>query len=86
MPATEPRLTLDQRAELGREVYQRHVRPKLTAADDGKFVAVDVVTGEYEIDDDDHEAVSRLHARRPGAEVWLEMAGEPTAYKLRAGR
>ena len=39
--------TLDELARLGAEVFDRNVRPALHPEDDGKFVAVDVVSGEY---------------------------------------
>ena len=81
-PARRP---TDEVARLGTETYGRLVRPKLAPADDGKFVALDILTGDYEIDDDDSAAILRLRSRCPAAEIWLEMAGEPTAYKMRQG-
>ena len=86
MPSTEPRRSPEEIARLGAEVFDRHVRPALRPEDDGKFVALDIETGEYEIDADDYAAVTRLRARRPSAEVWLERVGQPTAYQLRLGR
>jgi hypothetical protein len=50
---------------------------------DGKFVALDVQTGDYEVDEDDYAAVSRLRARNPAAEVWLSRVGQPAAYRMR---
>jgi hypothetical protein len=58
------------------------VRPFLRPEDDGKFVAVDIETGDYEVDDDDHAAVSRLRARNPVAEIWLARAGRTTTYRM----
>ncbi len=86
MAATDPRRTLDEKARLGAEVYDRRVRPTLQPGDDYKFVAIDVETGDYEIDKDDYTAVTRLQERHPEADVWLERVGQPTAYKLRRGR
>ena len=87
MPATEPSLTLDQRADLGSaEVYVRRVLPLLVPADVDKFVTVDIHTGEYEADEDDYEAVTRLRARCPAAEIWLERFGHRTAYRTGGGR
>jgi hypothetical protein len=83
MPATESRHTPEELARLGAEAFDRHVRPKLRPEDDGKFVAIDVATGDHEMDEDDYAAVMRLRARRPSADVWLECVGQPTAYKLR---
>jgi hypothetical protein len=76
MPATGSNLTPDELARRGAEVFDHRVRPSLRPEDDDKFVALDVLTGEYEIDADDYTAVTRLRARLPTAEVWL-MRGRP---------
>jgi len=68
------------------EVFDRQVKPALRPEDDGKYIALDVNTGDYEVDADDYTAVARLRARCPQADIWLERAGQPTAYKLRCCR
>jgi hypothetical protein len=83
MPATEPHYTPEELGRLGAEAFDRYVRPKLRPEDDGKFVAIDIITGDHEIDEDDYAAVTRLRARCPSADVWLARVGQPTAYKLR---
>lgn len=83
MSATDSRLSREELARRGDETYARRVRPLLRPDDDGKFVAVDVISGEHEIDRDDYTAVTRLHARVPGAQVWLVRVGSPTTYALR---
>ncbi|HET6880825.1 MAG TPA: hypothetical protein VFI31_11760, partial [Pirellulales bacterium] len=70
---------------LGSEAFSRHVWPMLRPEDDGKFAAVDVQTGDYELDEDDYAAVTNLRSRRPFAEIWLERVGQPTAYHMRRG-
>jgi hypothetical protein len=82
MPTTNKR-TLEELARLGGDIFDRQVRPGLRPEDDGKFVAIDVETGDYELDDDDYAAVARLRSRKPAADVWLMRAGYPTAYKMR---
>lgn len=47
MPTTESHRTPEELARLGAAAFDRHVRPALRPEDDGKFVAIDVVTGEY---------------------------------------
>lgn len=86
MPTAEPSHTPEELARLGAEVFDRRVRPSLGPEDDGKFVAVDVRTGEYEIDPDDYAAVTRLRARVPAADVWLARAGSPTTYRIGQAR
>jgi hypothetical protein len=85
MPVAEPRRSPEEVARLGAEAFDRQVRPALRPEDDGKFVAVDIGTGDYELDDDDYSAVSRLRTRRPSAEVWLGRVGQPAAYRMRRG-
>jgi hypothetical protein len=74
--------TLDELARLGGDLFDRQVRPVLRPEDNGKFVAIDVETGDYEMDDDDYAAVARLRSRQPAADVWLMRAGSPTTYRM----
>src|SRR5581483_11348521 len=71
--------------ELGRRAdaaYERYVKPNISPADTGKFVALDVDTGEFEIDGDELAAEDRLLAQHPGATVWLTRVGSRTAHRL----
>jgi hypothetical protein len=63
--------------------YDQHVQPTLRPEDDGKFVAIDVVTGDHEIDTDDYAALMRLRARWPNAEIWLARVGQPATCRMR---
>ena len=77
------------REEFGRRadaVYDRCVKPNVTPADEGKFVAIDVDTGLYEVDDDELVALDRLQVRRPDASVWLARVGSRYAHRLGSGR
>src|SRR5687768_2588970 len=83
MPAPEPQHTPEELARLGAAAFDRHVRPTLRPEDDGKFVAIDVLTGDHEMDEDDYAAVMRLRARRPSADIWLACVGQPATYRMR---
>jgi hypothetical protein len=78
--------SLDELAVLGADIFDRQVRPTLRPEDHGKFVAIDVVTGDYEVDADDYTAVARLRARKPMANIWLLRAGYPTTCRIGAIR
>ena len=80
--ATARPRSLDELALLGTGRYARDIRPTLRPEDDGKFVALDVDTGDYEIDEDDYAALMRLRARRPTGDLWLERVGEPAADRF----
>lgn len=83
MPAAQPRPTPEELARLGSEAFEQHVRPKLRPEDDDQFVAIDIASGDHEIDEDDYAAVTRLRTRRPRAEIWLGRVGQPAAYRMR---
>lgn len=82
MPNAEPRRSLEEIDRLGTEVFDRRIRPTLRPEDDGKFIAIDVDTSDYEIDEDDYTAITRLEARNPTAEVWLMRAGFPATCRM----
>ena len=74
--------TLDELALLGGNVFDRKVRPTLRPEDDGKFVAIDVDSGDYELNEDDYSAVMNLKSRKPEADIWLMCAGYPTTCRI----
>ena len=86
MAMTDSRYSPDELVRLGNEIMKQRVEPTLHAEDHGKFVALDVLTGEFEIDEDDYTAVARLRLRKPNADMWLARAGFPTAYQMRTAR
>lgn len=73
---------LADEARRGQETFDRIVKPKLRPEDDGKFVAIDIVTGQFEVDSDDYRATGRLMERLPGARIWLLRVGQPTTYRI----
>ena len=77
---TKQTLTPEQVSDLGEKIYREKIRPTLTEADIGKFVIIDVSTGEYEIDDDDLTADYRLRARQPDASGYIMRVGYSAAY------
>jgi hypothetical protein len=80
MPTTTR--TLDELAVLGQEIFDQKVQPALRPEDDGKFVAIDVDSGDYVVDKDDYAATARLRSRKPAADIWLMRAGYPTTYRI----
>jgi hypothetical protein len=86
MPATGPQRTPEDLARRGTEVFDRQVRPLLGPEDDGKFVAIDVESADYELNEDDYAAVMHLRSRRPSADIWLMRAGYATTGRIGAVR
>ena len=70
-------------AKLGNEILRTRIEPVVGPNNKGMFVAIAIDNGEYEMDSDDHTALSRLLARRPQSEIWLGRIGHKTAYTMR---
>lgn len=82
MRATTPRYSKEEFARRGQEIYDHAIRPRVEPGNEGKFVAIDIETGAYEIDIDDYTATERLLARNPDAQIWLLRVGYRTAYRI----
>lgn len=72
----------DEIVRRGRDLYERRIRSRLEPDDEGKFVAVDVETGEFEIAADELTASKRVKARRPNAAICLLRVGHASAYRI----
>jgi hypothetical protein len=71
MTTTKRRYSKEEFARRGDEFVESKVRPHLTGADEDKFVAIDIETGEYELDKNEMKAADRLRKRVPEAQIWL---------------
>jgi hypothetical protein len=71
MAMTERRYSKKEFARRGDVLLESKVRPNLTAADNDKFVAIDIETGEYELDKSEMKAADRLRKRVPDPQIWL---------------
>ena len=68
----------------GEAIYKQQIRDKVEAEDKGKFLVINIETGEYEIDPDDLAATKRLLAKHPDAVLYGLRIGFPTAYRIGA--
>ena len=80
MPYTH--YTAEEVAARGEALYEQRIQPHVEATHQGKFVVVDIETGDYEIDADDLAATKRALAKRPDAVLYGLRIGYPTAYRL----
>lgn len=80
MPHT--RYSSNEIAERGQALYEHDIRDKLDSSARGKFLALDIETGEYEIDADARAALKKAQTKRPEAALYLVRVGHPTAFRL----
>jgi len=50
METLTPRYSKEESARRGDEIYERNVRPRIKKSDNGKFVVIDIETGDFEIE------------------------------------
>ena len=77
-----PRFSSAEIVQRGQVLYDEHIRGKVEANHQGKFLVVDIETGEYEIDVDELAALKRAKAKHPDAALYLLRIGSSTAYRL----
>lgn len=81
-------MQLDQKAakaiaDKGEKIYEETIKPYIDLKQErGKFIVIDVETGDYEIDKRDPVATRRLLDRSPGAMTYAVRVGFPTAYRM----
>jgi hypothetical protein len=76
------RYSKEEFASRGDAIYETHIRPQLTSADNGRFAAIDIDSGLFEIDDDELKACDLIRARVPDAQVWLVRIGSPYVHRF----
>ena len=75
MAATQRRYSKEEFARRGDAIYEKDILPKLAAKDVGKFLAIDIETGEYEIAAGEMKAGNKLRRRIPDAQIWMVRIG-----------
>lgn len=82
MPSIRRRLNKEEFAERGDIVYETLVVPQLNRSDEGKFAAIDIESGEYELDADEMEAGDRLRIRLPNSQIWMVRVGSRSVHRF----
>ena len=80
MPQTQ--YTNEEIGRLAEQIYRRSIRDKVMPQDKGKFLILDIESGDYEVDEDDVAAEKRLRARRPEGVFFGLRIGYKAAYTL----
>jgi hypothetical protein len=80
MPQTP--YTSEEIVQRGQTLYEQEIRPKVEPENKGKYLVINVATGDYEMDADDLVASKRAKAKFPDAPLYTMRIGYPTAYRL----
>ena len=75
-------LSKEEIALRGREIYDHQIRQKVESNDDGKIVAIDVVTSEFVVRDNSLSAADALLANYPDAQIWFVRVGHRAVHRI----
>ena len=66
----------------GKRIYEDRIKALVEPQENGRFIVIDIESGDYEIDADSLAAEDRLQARRPDAVGFLGRVGYESAYNM----
>lgn len=75
MTIRHPRYSKEEFARRGDEIYESQIRSQVEEGNHGKIVAIDLDTGDFEVDSSEVAASSRLEARHPDDQIWIVRIG-----------
>lgn len=84
------RYTAEEIAVRGRDIYESRLRKHLERDNAGRFLVIDIESGDYEIGDDDLETSLRAYEKNPsgvrfGMRIGHQSSGSIGGKRRRAG-
>ena len=80
MAARQRRYSKEEMARRGQELYESGIRQQVEAGNDGKIVAINIETGEFEVGETIMVATDQLFERQPDAQPWTIRIGHRAVY------
>jgi hypothetical protein len=84
MAVRQRRYSKEEIAQRGQELYESGIRAKVEAGNEGKIVAIDIETGDFEVDETVVGSTERLFERHPDAQPWGIRIGHRAVYHFGA--
>lgn len=84
MAVRQRRYRKEELARRGQELYESQIRQQVEVGNEGKIVAIDIETGNFEVDDHVLPSTNRLFERNPDAQPWVIRIGHRAVYHFGA--
>lgn len=84
MAIRQRRYSKEEIAQRGQTLYESGIRQQVETGNDSKIVAIDIETGEFEIDENVVPATNRLFERYPEAQPWVIRIGHSAVDRFGA--
>lgn len=78
----QPRYSPAEIVEREKALYDGEIRDRVEAEDRGRFLVINVETGEFVLDDDPLAASDRAAAQYPGAPLYAIRVGYPAVGRI----
>jgi hypothetical protein len=83
MAVTEPKMTAEEIGRRGEALYNAGIREKVETPENiGKFLALNVFTGDYDVATEERDALGRGLDRDPGGLFYVLRIGYDAAHTL----
>ena len=82
MGTTKRRYDKEEFARRGEALYEAEIRAKVKDRNARHFLAIDIETGDFEVNESEMTACKRLRARVPDAQIWLRKVGSRAARRF----
>jgi hypothetical protein len=79
---SQPRYTPDETVRRGQDLYERDIRAKVEPGNIGKYLVIDIETGEYKLGSDYHLLARQVLAKKPDAALCVLRIGYPAAGRI----
>jgi hypothetical protein len=76
------RYSKEEFSQRGNALYESQIRSQVEAGNHGKIVAIDIESGDFEVDEDTLVASDRLLERHPDAQTWFIRIGHRAVHRL----
>src|SRR3954465_15809365 len=77
-----PRYSREEIGRRGQELYDKQIRHHVEKGNKGRYLVIDIETGDYDVGDDVLELSHRLHAKHPGAALYAMRVGYPATVRM----
>ena len=75
MTIQQPRYSKEEFAQRGDALYNSQIRSQVEEGNHGKILAIDLETGDFEVDASEIAACDRLEVSHPDAQIWMVRIG-----------
>jgi peptide subunit release factor RF-3 len=80
MAVRQRRYSKEELAQRGQTLYESGIQQQVEAGNEGKIVAIDIETGEFEVGETVMSATDRLFEYQPDAQPWTIRIGHSAVY------